>query len=269
MSASWKPEETAEWNTRYAASQPGSQERALLEDMQWTGTYEPLESGSPVQESPPPPADPSPTPATPLPPPHPVPPPAQDPNEAVQKAQMNAFFDKQPQPTPEQIAQIRADAQPGPQIPPGGIGFGTTRRNVPNLSLPPAGGERYKTRKSKKGGQIVTLFFNIRDQVKMYHWQTKSFAEHKATDDLVGTLDTNIDKFVEVYMGRYGRPLIKKTLPVKNLTVSGIRAFITRSSAWLSTKLPRMVKRTDTDLLNIRDEILADLNQIKYLFTLS
>jgi hypothetical protein len=198
-----------------------------------------------------------------------VPPPAQDPNEAVQKAQMNAFFDKQPQPTPEQIAQIRADAQPGPQIPPGGIGFGTTRRNVPNLSLPPAGGERYKTRKSKKGGQIVTLFFNIRDQVKMYHWQTKSFAEHKATDDLVGTLDTNIDKFVEVYMGRYGRPLIKKTLPVKNLTVSGIRAFITRSSAWLSTKLPRMVKRTDTDLLNIRDEILADLNQIKYLFTLS
>ena len=149
---------------------------------------------------------------------------------------------------------------------PGGIaarGF-ATRRDIGKL-----GSGRVKTFKSKKGGQIVTVFFNIRDQVKMYHWQTKSFAEHKATDDLVGTLDTNIDKFVEAYMGRYGRPLIKKTLPVKNLTVSGIRAFIARSSTWLSTKLPRMVKRTDTDLLNIRDEILADLNQIKYLFTLS
>jgi hypothetical protein len=38
---------------------------------------------------------------------------------------------------------------------------------------------------------------------------------------------------------------------------------------WLSTKLPRMVKKTDSDLLGIRDGILADLNQIKYLFTLS
>jgi len=113
------------------------------------------------------------------------------------------------------------------------------------------------------------MFFNIRDQVKMYHWQTKSFSEHKATDELVGTLDTNIDKFVEVYMGRYGRPLIKKTLPVKNLTVTGIRTFITRSTNWLTTKLPRMLKKTDSDLLNIRDEILGDLNQVKYLFTLS
>jgi hypothetical protein len=179
---------------------------------------------------------------------------------------MNAFFDQKPQPTPEEEAVIRAQAQPGPQIPPGGVGFGT-RRNVGPLGV--SGGQRYKTRKSKKGGQIVTIFFNIRDQVKMYHWQTKSFAEHKATDDLVATLDTNIDKFVEVYMGRYGRPVIKKTMPVKNLTVTGIRTFISRNSKWLETTLPRMIKRSDSDLLNIRDEILADLNQVKYLFTLS
>jgi hypothetical protein len=201
-----------------------------------------------------------------LPPLHPIPSPAQDPEEAVKKAQMNAFFDKKPFPTPEQIADIRLKAQPPPSIPPGGIGFGTRRAAVGPLGM---GGERYKTRKSKKGGQIVTVFFNIRDQVKMYHWQTKSFSEHKATDELVGKLDTNIDTFVEVYMGRYGRPLIKKTLPVKNLTVTGIRGFITRSSKWLETSLPRMLKKTDSDLLNVRDEILADLNQIKYLFTLS
>jgi hypothetical protein len=126
-----------------------------------------------------------------------------------------------------------------------------------------------KTRKVRKGGEIVSVFFNIRDQVKLYHWQTKSFAEHKATDDLVATLDTNIDKFVETYMGRYGRPFVRRTLPVKNLTVTGIKNFITRSTDWLSKKLPRMVKNTDSDLLNIRDEILSDLNQVKYLFTLA
>jgi hypothetical protein len=141
------------------------------------------------------------------------------------------------------------------------ITAGSTRRNL--------GGERTKTRKAKKGGEIVTMFFNMRDQIKLYHWQTKSFSEHKATDELVGTLDTNIDKFVEVYMGRYGRPYIKKTMPVKNLTVSGIRSFIGKSDEWLAEKLPRMLKKTDSDLLNIRDEILADLNQVKYLFTLA
>jgi hypothetical protein len=293
----WTREQQVEWANRYFEAGDGSQERVLLDDMLTTGTYIPPNPSSPVSPPPaspdlfdyePPPAAavqptgipsnatfdippapaPAPAPAPGLPPMFPVPPPAQDPAEAVRKAQMNAFFDKKPQPTPEQEAVIRAQAQPGPQIPPGGIGYGT-RRNVPTLGLPPAGGQRYKTRKSKKGGQIVTTFFNIRDQVKMYHWQTKSFAEHKATDDLVASLDTNIDKFVETYMGRYGRPLIKKTMPVKNLTVSGIRAFISRNSKWLETTLPRMIKKSDSDLLNIRDEILGDLNQVKYLFTLT
>jgi hypothetical protein len=126
-----------------------------------------------------------------------------------------------------------------------------------------------RTFRSKKGGDIVATFFNMRDQVKLYHWQTKSFAEHKSTDELIGKLDTNIDTFVEVYMGRYGRPYMKETLPVKNLTVTGIRGFINKTGGWLSEKLPQMLKKTDTDLLNIRDEMLADINQVKYLLTLA
>jgi hypothetical protein len=119
------------------------------------------------------------------------------------------------------------------------------------------------------GGEIVKVLFNIRDQIKLYHWQTMSFSEHKATDDLVKSLDANIDKFVEVYMGRYGRPYVKETLQVKNLTVTGIRGFINKSNGWLAEKLPQMLKKTDSDLLNIRDEMLADINQVKYLLTLA
>jgi hypothetical protein len=119
------------------------------------------------------------------------------------------------------------------------------------------------------GGEIVKVLFNLREQIKLYHWQTKSFSEHKATDDLVKSLDINIDKFVEVYMGRYGRPYVKETLPVKNLTVTGIRGFINKTSGWLSEKLPQMLKKMDTELLNIRDEMLADMNQVKYLLTLA
>lgn len=135
--------------------------------------------------------------------------------------------------------------------------------------LPPEMKQKAGDRKdSNEGGNIVSILSNIRDQIKLYHWQTKSFSEHESTDELVKSLDTNIDKFVEVYMGSYGRPYVKETLPVKNLTVSGIRVFIKKSGEWLADKLPNMLKKTDTDLLNIRDEILADLNQIKYLLTL-
>jgi hypothetical protein len=135
--------------------------------------------------------------------------------------------------------------------------------------LPPemkmtAGGQK----DSNEGGEIVNVFFNIRDQIKLYHWQTMSFSEHNSMDELVKKLDTNIDKFVEVYMGRYGRPYISETMRVKNLTVSGIRIFIKKSSDWLTEKLPSMLKKTDTDLLNIRDEMLSNLNQVKYLLTL-
>lgn len=119
------------------------------------------------------------------------------------------------------------------------------------------------------GGEIVSMFFNIRDQIKLYHWQTTSFSEHKGVDEIVQKLDENIDKFLEVFMGRHGRPYVKETLEVKNLTPASIRQFIDESKSWLAEKLPHMIKKTDTDLLNIRDEMLGDLNQVKYLLTLT
>ena len=119
--------------------------------------------------------------------------------------------------------------------------------------------------------EIVCLMMTLRDQVKIYHWQTMSFPRHKATDELVGKLDENIDKFVEVYMGKYGRPKFggrTGTIKIRNFHDQEAPALLNSAIDWLTNKLPRHLKPTDTDLLNIRDEILADLNQSLYLFTL-
>jgi hypothetical protein len=43
--------------------------------------------------------------------------------------------------------------------------------------------------------------------------------------------------------------------------------FIQDAISWMNSELPKKIKRTDTDLLNIRDTIVADLNQTLYLFT--
>uniref|UniRef100_A0A6C0EZZ5 Uncharacterized protein n=1 Tax=viral metagenome TaxID=1070528 RepID=A0A6C0EZZ5_9ZZZZ len=112
----------------------------------------------------------------------------------------------------------------------------------------------------------------LRNQVKIYHWETKNFARHKATDELVDKLDASIDKFVEVYIGKYGRPSLNSrtgSIKIRNFHDREAPVLLKQAIGWMTTKLPSLLKPTDTDLLNIRDEIIADLNQTLYLFTLA
>lgn len=129
-------------------------------------------------------------------------------------------------------------------------------------------GGRKTRRNTTSGGDIVSHLLTIRNQVKLYHWQTGSFARHKATDDLTAALDTNIDEFVESYMGRYGRPKVSGSIKLHNFSESAARSFVAQQTKYLSVDLPKRIKSTDTDLLNLRDTILGDLNKVLYLFTL-
>lgn len=107
--------------------------------------------------------------------------------------------------------------------------------------------------------------------MKLYHWQTYMYPRHKATDDLIKGLDENIDMFVEIYMGKYGRPNITRatnTVTIKNMSDKNAGKFIKECIAYLQGPLTKSLKGTDTDLANIRDEMLGNLNQLLYLFTL-
>ena len=126
-----------------------------------------------------------------------------------------------------------------------------------------------KTRRNRTtGGDIVSHLLTIRNQVKLYHWQTGSFARHKATDDLTAALDLNIDAFVESYMGRYGRPSVSGSIKLHNFSESAARAFVAKETKYLQNELPRKIGKNDSDLLNLRDTILGDLTKVLYLFTL-
>ena len=117
----------------------------------------------------------------------------------------------------------------------------------------------------------VQFFFMMRNQIKLYHWQTKLYSRHKATDNVIEALDKSVDKYVEVYMGKYGRMKMNTstaTTTVKNLSETSIFNFINRSIQYLNNDLVSKLKETDTDLVNIRDEMLAELNQLLYLFSL-
>jgi len=119
--------------------------------------------------------------------------------------------------------------------------------------------------------QHIHFFFQLREQIKLYHWQTGLFARHKATDDVIKSLDEHIDLFVEVYMGKYGRPSITRAtniVQIKNMSEKSAVKFVKDCLAHLIGPFTRSIKAVDTDLLNIKDEMAGELNQLLYLFTL-
>ena len=118
---------------------------------------------------------------------------------------------------------------------------------------------------------IIKLFFHMTHTIKLYHWQTTSFAKHKATCDLFNNLQTLIDEFIEVYMGRYDKPSFPNGLKlhIKELNNDSDEDIIQEYIYHLKNELPNYLKPTDTDLLNIRDEMLSNLHKTLYLYTLT
>jgi hypothetical protein len=120
-------------------------------------------------------------------------------------------------------------------------------------------------------GDQIHFFLHLRDQIKLYHWQTRVYARHIATDKAVEELDTAIDSFVEIYLGKYGRTKLSSkqaTFTLHNLTDAGATRLLQAAIKQLYGPMVKGLKEHDTDLINLRDEIVAQLNQLLYLFGL-
>ena len=134
-------------------------------------------------------------------------------------------------------------------------------------------GENVSTLKggAGKSHEIVPVLFRFRQQLHVYHWQTTSYARHKASDELLGSLTGFIDKFMEIYFGKYGRVAFPEEVNIKigNMSDENGMKFLDEMIHYYIEVLPTYLdSRNDTDLLNLRDEILGTTNQIKYLYTL-
>jgi len=138
---------------------------------------------------------------------------------------------------------------------------------------------RFKRRKTKrfyvtklhhisagKKRKIVNHFLDMLTAVKLHHWNTGSYAQHKATDELYERLNEHIDKFVEVLLGKDEAriSLLEKKIHVPenndnfNRRIHEFLHFLTEMHLYLDPV-------HDTDLLNIRDEIAGDINQFIFL----
>jgi len=121
--------------------------------------------------------------------------------------------------------------------------------------------------------QIVIMFLQMLNTVKLYHWKTSSYAQHKATDELYTNLNANIDTFVETMLGKTGgrvNLIGQKTLRLLDYTNLGdFKKEVDKYKQFLieMNKDAGLNITNNSDLLNIRDEILGNLNQFTYLLT--
>jgi hypothetical protein len=120
---------------------------------------------------------------------------------------------------------------------------------------------------------IVSMFLQMLNTVKLYHWKTTSFAQHKATDELYSQLNESIDSFVEIMLGKSGSRVNltgTKTIPLLDYTdLSDFKKEVEQYKHYLIGMSNNEILKngSNTDLLNTRDEILGHLNQFTYLLT--
>jgi hypothetical protein len=117
--------------------------------------------------------------------------------------------------------------------------------------------------------QITAPLLQFQSQLKVWHWLTKSFAQHDAFADAYEALSESVDEFVETYFGRYGRePLAGIVLSLKtSVDMPTVMAVIAEFKVYLGSMTGEL--REATDLLNMRDGILGEVDHLLYRLSLS
>ncbi len=115
---------------------------------------------------------------------------------------------------------------------------------------------------------VIGPLIQLQQQMRIFHWQTKSYAEHKAFGKAYTNLDELTDSFVETYMGIYGtaKPTITYNIVLKSYSIENVADVIENFIQYLNQMSQEIPE--NTDLLNIRDSILGELNHLKYKLTL-
>ena len=125
---------------------------------------------------------------------------------------------------------------------------------------------------------IINLLLQFRTDIKMFHWQTDSFAYHKISDELLSSIDDLSDQLVEGLSGVLNiRPLalghssegldipkVNSSIMVRDIETDLFLNELDRVSDVLRNKTKIM---TFSEIANIRDELLGAIDKAKYLMT--
>lgn len=118
---------------------------------------------------------------------------------------------------------------------------------------------------------VIKPLIEIQQQLQIYHWQTESYAEHKALGNIYDAFGELVDTYIETLFGRAGRLFAGNgfTIKLNNYDQGSLNTFVDETLNFLTNDLPVEIKgEPATDLANIRDDMVGLFNKLKYLLTL-
>ena len=118
--------------------------------------------------------------------------------------------------------------------------------------------------------ELIKKLVQMQLQWKFLHWQTFGDAKHRTYGSIYDGLGELIDEFTETMMGKYGRPEFEPefALMFQDISALNLQNFLDSITEFFVEMTEQLDPKYDTDLLNIRDEMLGLINKSKYLLTL-
>ena len=116
---------------------------------------------------------------------------------------------------------------------------------------------------------FLLRLMQLRNQMKLYHWQTELHSRHQGSEEFLNKYEKILDKLIESYQGKYKTIYLgnKNNIYLKNIPDSDIIKFLTYMREYLMLVTPKIWnKNKNTDLFNLRDEIITEINKTIYLF---
>lgn len=119
--------------------------------------------------------------------------------------------------------------------------------------------------------ELLNRLLSLSANLQLYHWQTTSYARHLASGDLYDILSEKTDEFIELFISRTRRPYIHENnkLIIYNFNTKTIVQYLKEYIQYftlIDKHIPQLAKWTD--LLNVRDEIVGEIQRTLYRFTL-
>jgi hypothetical protein len=115
--------------------------------------------------------------------------------------------------------------------------------------------------------KLTMNLLNHQVVMKLFHFQTNLYGAHKASDTYGEKFAATMDKFLEIAQGIYGKVTLKKySLTGSSHTDENILKHLDGIIILLRSKIDDILAEY-TELINVRDELVGDAEQLKYLLT--
>ena len=119
---------------------------------------------------------------------------------------------------------------------------------------------KMKTMKNKNDySKIITKSIEFLNNLKLFHWNTRSYSQHMASDELFEELTKKIDTLIESFL--QNRISIKTSIQLNTNPTDFLKKMKEFRMCLILAKVPY-------ELSSLIDEILIDIDQFEYRLTL-